>query len=52
MSPDCSWVADGGDTGTEPYITAHNVILGHAKAVDAYRKKYQATQGGVIGMCT
>ncbi|XP_022883058.1 beta-glucosidase-like [Olea europaea var. sylvestris] len=39
-----------GNPGTEPYIVAHNLILAHANAVDIYRKKYQATQGGKIGM--
>lgn len=40
MNKDCVWVGNGGDTPTEPYITAHNVILSHAKAVNIYRTKY------------
>ncbi|XP_043706386.1 beta-glucosidase 18-like isoform X2 [Telopea speciosissima] len=39
-----------GDSKTEPYIAAHNVILSHATAVDIYRKKYQVEQGGMIGI--
>lgn len=52
MNENCVWVAGGGNSGTEPYITAHNVILSHAYAVKQYRENYQAKQGGVIGMCT
>ena len=40
----------GGNTATEPYITSHNVILAHAKAVQTYKQKYQKDQGGEIGM--
>ena len=29
-----------GDSGTEPYIVAHNLILSHAAAVQRYREKY------------
>nr|ABC55715.1 beta-mannosidase 4 [Oncidium hybrid cultivar] len=39
-----------GDSNTEPFIAAHNVILSHATAVDIYRKKYQIRQGGWIGI--
>ncbi|XP_022893296.1 beta-glucosidase 24-like isoform X2 [Olea europaea var. sylvestris] len=39
-----------GDPGTEPYIVAHNLILAHARAVNIYRKKYQGSQEGKIGM--
>ncbi|KAI5083200.1 hypothetical protein GOP47_0002943 [Adiantum capillus-veneris] len=39
-----------GDSGTEPYIAGHNVLLSHAAAVRAYRDRYQVTQGGSIGM--
>ncbi|PKA55066.1 Beta-glucosidase 18 [Apostasia shenzhenica] len=39
-----------GDSNIEPYIAAHNVILSHATAVDIYRRKYQAKQGGSIGI--
>ncbi|KAK3003659.1 hypothetical protein RJ639_017946, partial [Escallonia herrerae] len=40
----------GGDSGLEPYIVTHNQILAHAAAVDVYKKKYQATQHGLIGI--
>ncbi|KAJ4967907.1 hypothetical protein NE237_014608 [Protea cynaroides] len=39
-----------GDSKTEPYIAAHNVILSHATAVGIYRKKYQVEQKGMIGI--
>lgn len=31
----------GGDSGTEPYLVAHNFLLAHAAAVKLYRYKYQ-----------
>ncbi|XP_020580792.1 beta-glucosidase 18-like [Phalaenopsis equestris] len=39
-----------GDSRIEPYVVAHNLILSHAAAVNIYRKKYQAKQGGFIGI--
>ncbi|XP_058094669.1 beta-glucosidase 18-like isoform X6 [Magnolia sinica] len=39
-----------GDSAIEPYIAAHNIILSHATATDIYRRKYQAKQGGSIGI--
>ncbi|XP_078166600.1 putative inactive beta-glucosidase 14 isoform X2 [Carex rostrata] len=39
-----------GNSSTEPYTAAHNVILSHATAVDIYRRSYQAKQGGTIGI--
>ncbi|KAK0589281.1 hypothetical protein LWI29_012074 [Acer saccharum] len=39
-----------GDSSTEPYIAAHNMILSHAQAVKRYRDKYQETQKGKIGI--
>ncbi|XP_051119237.1 beta-glucosidase 44-like [Andrographis paniculata] len=39
-----------GDSSTEPYIVAHNLILSHAAAVQRYRQKYQAKQQGRIGI--
>ncbi|MBA0782977.1 hypothetical protein Gotri_000779, partial [Gossypium trilobum] len=39
-----------GNSGTEPYIVAHNVLLSHATAVDIYRKKYKAKQHGSVGV--
>ncbi|KOM44458.1 hypothetical protein LR48_Vigan05g206300, partial [Vigna angularis] len=40
----------GGDSGTEPYIVTHNLLLAHAAAVDLYRKEFQEYQEGVIGI--
>ncbi|CAA3006101.1 beta-glucosidase-like [Olea europaea subsp. europaea] len=50
--PNC--IIDPGNPGTEPYIVGHNLILSHAHAVDIYRRKFQESQGGRIGMinCT
>jgi len=31
----------GGDSGTEPYIVTHNLLLSHAAAVDVYKKKFK-----------
>ncbi|KAK4789952.1 hypothetical protein SAY86_017256 [Trapa natans] len=39
-----------GNSATEPYIVAHNVLLAHATAVDIYRKKYRETQHGSVGL--
>ncbi|PIA51293.1 hypothetical protein AQUCO_01100258v1 [Aquilegia coerulea] len=39
-----------GDSGKEPYIVAHNIILAHAAAAQLYRQEYKAKQGGEIGM--
>eukprot|EP00823_Brevimastigomonas_motovehiculus_P009090 TRINITY_DN8771_c0_g1_i1.p1 TRINITY_DN8771_c0_g1~~TRINITY_DN8771_c0_g1_i1.p1 ORF type:complete len:556 (+),score=134.51 TRINITY_DN8771_c0_g1_i1:75-1742(+) len=41
---------DAGDSLTEPYIVAHNVLLAHAYTVQTYRQKYQQKQKGEIGM--
>ncbi|KAI5064375.1 hypothetical protein GOP47_0021045 [Adiantum capillus-veneris] len=38
-----------GNSGTEPYIVGHHLLLAHAEAVDVYRTKYQPTQNGSIG---
>ncbi|CAI9776933.1 unnamed protein product [Fraxinus pennsylvanica] len=43
-------VRKNGDPGREPYIVAHNLIISHAYVVDIYRRKYQESQGGKIGM--
>ncbi|XP_038879838.1 beta-glucosidase 12-like [Benincasa hispida] len=40
----------GGDSGTEPYIVAHHLILAHALAARLYKSKYQAYQKGEIGV--
>ncbi|KAL8141816.1 hypothetical protein V2J09_014848 [Rumex salicifolius] len=39
-----------GNSATEPYIVAHNLILSHAAAVQRYRHKYQEKQKGRIGI--
>ncbi|KAH9322570.1 hypothetical protein KI387_017209, partial [Taxus chinensis] len=39
-----------GNSATEPYIVGHHLLLSHAKAVDIYRNKYKAKQGGRIGI--
>ncbi|XP_023536718.1 beta-glucosidase 40-like [Cucurbita pepo subsp. pepo] len=39
-----------GNSATEPYIVAHNLLLSHAAVSDIYRRKYQKSQGGVIGI--
>ncbi|TVU03888.1 hypothetical protein EJB05_50561 [Eragrostis curvula] len=40
----------GGNSTTEPYIVGHHLLLAHASAVSLYRDKYQAVQGGQIGL--
>ncbi|MED6205995.1 Beta-glucosidase 12 [Stylosanthes scabra] len=51
----------GGDSGTEPYLVAHHLLLAHAAVVQLYRTKYQVplllkrqnertTQKGSIGI--
>ncbi|XP_042057744.1 beta-glucosidase 44-like [Salvia splendens] len=39
-----------GNSATEPYIVAHNLILSHSTAVQRYRNGYQAKQKGRIGI--
>ncbi|KAF7010164.1 hypothetical protein CFC21_024617 [Triticum aestivum] len=41
---------NSGNSHREPYLAAHNMILSHAAAVDNYKRNYQATQGGSIGI--
>ncbi|KAH0733617.1 hypothetical protein KY289_004805 [Solanum tuberosum] len=38
-----------GNSGTEPYIAGHNILLAHAAASKLYRKKYKPIQKGQIG---
>lgn len=33
-----------------PYVSGHNQLLAHAAAVKVYKQKYQAAQGGKIGI--
>ncbi|XP_052180377.1 beta-glucosidase 12-like [Diospyros lotus] len=39
-----------GNSATEPYIAAHNMLIAHAKAAKVYKEKYQASQKGEIGI--
>ncbi|XP_062116007.1 beta-glucosidase 24-like isoform X2 [Humulus lupulus] len=39
-----------GNSSTEPYIVGHNLIIAHARAAKLYKHKYQAKQGGQIGI--
>ncbi|XP_031255939.1 beta-glucosidase 17-like isoform X3 [Pistacia vera] len=39
-----------GNSGTEPYLVAHHLLLCHATAVKLYKKNYQASQQGAIGI--
>ncbi|XP_022736810.1 beta-glucosidase 13-like [Durio zibethinus] len=39
-----------GNAATEPYIAGHNLLLAHAAAAKLYKEKYQAAQGGQIGL--
>nr|GMD00400.1 beta-glucosidase 40-like [Ipomoea batatas] len=41
---------DAGNSATEPYIVAHNLLLSHATAVDIYKRKYQPKQRGRIAI--
>jgi len=43
-------VCTEGNSATEPYIAAHNVLLSHAAAVAVYRNNYQQKQKGIIGI--
>ncbi|KAJ6838695.1 beta-glucosidase 1-like [Iris pallida] len=46
----CTNCPAGGNSATEPYIVAHNLILAHAAAAKRYREKYQVKQNGRIGI--
>ncbi|CAN4106043.1 unnamed protein product [Withania somnifera] len=39
-----------GNSATEPYIVAHNLILSHAAAAHRYRQKYQEKHKGKFGI--
>ncbi|KAI7992325.1 putative beta-glucosidase 23 [Camellia lanceoleosa] len=39
-----------GNSSSEPYIVAHNILLAHASAANLYKKKYQGRQQGFIGI--
>jgi beta-galactosidase len=42
--------APGRVSHSEPYVAAHQLLRAHGRAVEIYRKGFQARQGGVIGM--
>ncbi|MDH3252024.1 MAG: GH1 family beta-glucosidase, partial [Ignavibacteria bacterium] len=42
--------APGRTSNEEPYRVAHTVLRAHGKAVDIYRRTFQNTQKGIIGM--
>ncbi|KAF7152517.1 hypothetical protein RHSIM_Rhsim01G0284600 [Rhododendron simsii] len=39
-----------GNSTSEPYIAAHNILLAHASAASLYKNKYQGRQKGFIGI--
>uniref|UniRef100_A0A5B7AKE1 Putative beta-glucosidase 18 isoform X1 n=1 Tax=Davidia involucrata TaxID=16924 RepID=A0A5B7AKE1_DAVIN len=39
-----------GNSDLEPLIAMHNMLLAHAKVTKLYRERFQAKQGGFIGM--
>ncbi|XP_010644313.1 putative beta-glucosidase 41 [Vitis vinifera] len=39
-----------GESSTEPYIVAHNILLSHAAAYHNYQLHFKESQGGLIGM--
>ncbi|CAN4101175.1 unnamed protein product [Withania somnifera] len=39
-----------GNSSTEPYIAAHNILLTHSSVVRLYRRKYKSTQHGFVGL--
>ncbi|XWS09888.1 hypothetical protein CRYUN_Cryun39dG0028400 [Craigia yunnanensis] len=39
-----------GNSSTEPYIVAHNILLSHAAAYHSYRRNFKERQGGQIGI--
>ncbi|EPS66019.1 hypothetical protein M569_08757, partial [Genlisea aurea] len=38
-----------GNSSTEPYVVAHNILLAHSATWRLYRNKYKATQKGFVG---
>ena len=45
-----SFGCEEGNSTMEPYVAAHHRLLVHACTVSLYRDKYQAEQGGRIGL--
>ncbi|MCX6945695.1 MAG: GH1 family beta-glucosidase [Opitutales bacterium] len=44
------YFAPGRVSRAEPYVAAHHLLRAHGRIVDVYRRKFQAQQGGVIGI--
>lgn len=44
------YFAPGRISQTEPYVAAHNLLRSHGKIVDVYRRQFQKTQRGQIGI--
>ena len=42
--------APGKISNSAPYLAGHHLLKAHAKAVNIYRKEFQAEQGGCIGI--
>ncbi|XP_059659553.1 beta-glucosidase 11-like isoform X1 [Cornus florida] len=49
-SPPFGFNCATGNSSTEPYVAAHNIMLAHASAARLYKKKYQDRQHGFIGI--
>jgi len=43
-------ICSKGNSSSEPYIAAHNILLAHASAASLYKNKYQGRQKGFIGI--
>ncbi|KAI3934019.1 hypothetical protein MKW92_031099, partial [Papaver armeniacum] len=39
-----------GNSGVEPYVVGHNLLLVHSAAANLYKEKYQASQRGKVGI--
>ncbi|KAF3783406.1 putative beta-glucosidase 41 [Nymphaea thermarum] len=39
-----------GESSTEPYMVAHNILLSHAAAYHTYQQHFKESQGGYIGI--
>nr|BAA78708.1 beta-glucosidase [Persicaria tinctoria] len=46
------WNCPAGNSGTEPYIVGHHLLLCHAAAFQLYKQKYKDDQKGIIGITT
>ncbi|KAB2612837.1 hypothetical protein D8674_035153 [Pyrus ussuriensis x Pyrus communis] len=44
------FVCTSGNSSTEPYIVSHNLLLACTTVVKLYKEKFQANQGGQIGI--